>query len=120
MKESIELALASLSNALKEDTRVQEMKEKENRMMESEEVIHLSHRLEEAERTYGLAVSSTDKSMIEKTKIVLHEAKLALDSHPLVKDYTEAFIIVRDLYMQIDDIIFSPYRKKVISGGSKR
>ena len=42
-----------------------------------------------------------------------------LDSYPLAKEYGEAYIAVRDLYMQIDDILFGPYRKKTLSCNSK-
>lgn len=89
-------------------------------MMESEEVLHLSKRLELASEEYSNAVSMNDVKLIEKTKKALHEAKTNIDNHPLVKDYTEAYIKVRDLYMIVDDIIFGPYRKKTIAGGNKQ
>ncbi len=114
-----ENAIRSLGAALKEDPRVLDMKEKENKMMESEEVLHLSKRLELASEEYSRAISLNDKELIEKTRKALHEAKLNIDLHPLVKDYNEAYIKVRDLYMNVDDIIFGPYRSKIIKGVSK-
>ncbi len=110
-----ENAIRSLAKALKEDSRNLDMKEKEKKMMESEEVFHLSKRLESFVEDYSRAISINDKEKIERCKKALFEAKLNLDVHPLVKEYNEAYIKVRDLYMMVDDIIFGPYRSKVIS-----
>ncbi len=114
-----ENAIRSLGAALKADPRVLDMKAKENKMMESEEVLHLSKRLELASEEYSRAISLNDKELIEKTKKALHEAKLNIDLHPLVQEYNEAYIKVRDLYMDVDDIIFGPYRSKIIKGDNE-
>lgn len=120
MEERIEKAISEFASLLKEDARVKALKEKEALMMEDEEAIHLANRLHEAEETYSFVVSTNDKKEIDRAKKNLHQAKLALDMHPSVKAYNEAFVAVRDLYMQIDDLFFGPYRKKVISGKDEK
>ena len=77
--------------------------------------------LDDLEREYSSILSYKDKNSEEAIKVAkaLHEAKAEMDSYPLAKEYTEAFIKVRDLYMEIDDIIFGPYRKKTLSSEAK-
>ncbi len=111
-----ENAIRELAKALKNDIRSQDLKEKEKAMMESEEVFHLSKRLEAASEDYSLAMQMKDKEAIEEKRKALHEIKKQLDSHPLVKAYNEAYVLIRDLYMQVDDIIFGPYRNKTLTG----
>ncbi len=111
-----ENAVNELSSALKNDPRNIDLKEKERIMMESEEVFHLSKRLEMASEDYSRAMQLKDKALIEEKRKALHEIKTKLDSNPLVKAYNEAYVKVRDLYMQVDDIVFGPYRNKTLSG----
>ena len=39
----------------------------------------------------------------------LHEAKLNLDNHPLVREYLNAYAEVRELYGEINEILFSNF-----------
>ena len=115
MNDRLETALNDLAKLLKEDARVLRMREAEGRMNQDSEVIALSKQLEEAERSYSEALATNDSNLIEKKKKDLYESKLALDTNPLVSEYTKLYVEVRDLYAQIDDILFGPYRRKVIT-----
>lgn len=53
----------------------------------------------------------SDPEAIEAQK-ALYAAKEKMDSYPLVVAYNAAYTEVRDLYMQIDDTLFAPFRKK--------
>ena len=116
MEERLLATLEEFGLLLKEDARVTRLKSIEERLIMDEEVQSLSRAKDEAEALYSEAVSLGDETLQAKRQKELYEAKLALDSHPLSQEYTEAFVAVRDLYREIDDILFGPYRKKVISG----
>ena len=44
---------------------------------------------------------------VKKAQHNLHIKKEALDNHPLVRDYLKAYSEVRDLYFELNDILFS-------------
>jgi len=109
-------SIESLKKAIDVDPRILHLNEVEKQVSNNEEVKKLSASLKKIEEEYSfLLMHYGDKN--EKTIAAhhsLYEAKLALDSHPLVKEYSSAYIAVRDLYMLIDDILFSPYRRKIL------
>ena len=43
----------------------------------------------------------------EQGQKVLHQSKLELDNNPVVRDYLDAYIKVRDLFFEMNDILFS-------------
>lgn len=121
MEEEILKSITSLGDALKEDPRVKRLNSLEEKLYEDFTLIELVKKKDDIERDYESSLSYLSPSS-EEAKIkqkALYEAKLALDSYPLVKEYNEAYIIVRDLYMQIDDIVFGKYRSKTLSSEAK-
>lgn len=99
---------------MEEDPRFIALMEAEARLEEDPEVISLSKIKAEKEEEYNDAIShfgEKNPMTIEKRKN-LHQAKLDLDYHPLAKEYTEAFVAVRDLLSVIDDILFDDLRIK--------
>lgn len=116
MNEKAICSVESLKKAIDEDPRVLLLNELDQKISKNEEVKKLSTSLKEKEKEYSFFLTHYGA---KNTKTIamqhsLYEAKLVLDSHPLVKEYSSAYIAVRDLYMLIDDILFSPYRKKVL------
>ncbi len=116
MEEKIIKELQTLKASIDNDERLLRLSELEAKLAEDEEVKRLSKRLKKEEEAYSFALSTYGKNSEEtkKAQLALFEAKKELDSLPLVKEYNEAYIAVRDLYMQIDDIIFSPFRRRVL------
>ena len=114
MEEFIAEALESLRSALDGDPRVKALEEAEKELLGNEEVIALAKKKDAAESDYELALKTN--SGVEAARKRLYEAKLALDTHPVSKRYNEAYIAVRDLYMEIDDILIGPYRGKILMG----
>lgn len=106
--------LELLNKALKNDPRVLRLDKLEKEIEKSEDVIAISEEVKKKEEILANAYSEKDKELANHS---LYESKLKLDSLDITKRYNEAFIEVRDLYMQIDDIIFGAYRKKVPSIG---
>ncbi len=120
MDERIYKELDKLKTAMKEDERFLRLSMLETRLEEDEEVIELSAKLKSKEEAYSFSLSVFDKGSEEarKAQKELYEAKKELDSLPLVKEYNKAYTEVRDLYMRIDDILFSPFRHKILKIGS--
>src|SRR5574344_205101 len=112
MEKFIEDALAELHGALSSDSRVKELDSLEKQLANDKALISLSKRLQLAEEDYSFVCSAfpDDKKKIQESQKKLHLAKLALDEEPLAKKYNEAYKKVSYLYMEIDDVIFSPYR----------
>ncbi len=108
--------LETLKKAMDNDPRIVRLNELESVLSGDKEVQSFSLILKEKEENYSSLLSlygEKDQKTIEARRS-LYEAKKALDSLPSVMNYNEAFIAVRDLYMQIDDIVFSSYRRKTL------
>lgn len=121
MEETVLKAINELSVALKEDPRVKELNSIEEKLYDDQTLIELVKKKNDLERDYESSLSylSPDSEEAYLKQKALYEAKFELDSYPLVKKYNEAYIKVRDLYMNIDDIIFGPYRSKTLSSEAK-
>ena len=106
-----------LKNALINDERIIKLQEAEKKMNESKEVQILSYKKDIAISNYSDALNhfSKDSEEIKQYQKELHLAKKALDEHPLVKDYLSCYIKVRDLYNEINDILFSNLRENLRS-----
>ena len=88
-----------LKELLESDPRIKDLNEKEEAMKNSDEVKALVDKKERAISLYSVSSEQGQK--------VLHQSKLELDSHPLVRAYLDAYSKVRDLYFEINDILFS-------------
>ena len=121
MNISLSKSLEGLKAALSGDERIIKLGELEKKLYDDPSLLELVKRKDDLEREYNSLLTYKDRNSEEAIKVskALHEAKEEMDSYPLAKEYTEAFIVVRDLFMEIDDIIFGPYRKKTISINTK-
>lgn len=117
MEKFIEDSLKELHQALNSDSRVVELDSLEKELSSDKTLFDLSKRLQLAEEDYSFVCSSfpDDKKKISESQKKLHLAKLALDEEPLAKKYNEAYKKVSYLYMEIDDIIFAPFRGKTLT-----
>ncbi len=121
MKKELMDALTALKEAMREDPRFKRLEETEKAAASSKEVQSLHKKMEEIAKEYELALS-THANSDEAVKAIekrLYVAKLEFDSHPLVKDYSDAFTVVKDLTLKIDDLLFGPYNRKTLSVGGK-
>ena len=98
-----------LKDLLSNDERLILLNMLETKMNESEEVMALAYQKDLAVSAYSDALNhfAKDSEEIKKTQHDLHVKKEALDNHPLVKEYLKAYSEVRDLYFQINEILFS-------------
>lgn len=85
----------------------------EKRLNDSFEVYNLSNEkdtcLEEYLRLKDSLGEKDKKTILSLKK--LQEAKEKLNNFPLVKEYLTSYTKVRDLYMEVDNILFSDFRK---------
>ena len=109
--------IETLKKALANDARVKALNNANANLEASKEVFLLSEKFYEAQANYGDAVAAYPSASEEVllSQQALHLAKKELDEHPLVRAYYEAYIPVRDLYWEIDETLFAPFRSVHVS-----
>jgi len=112
----LEKSLTELKDAIAKDPRTQKLAALEAKLYEDPALLELVKKKDDLENEYNRILSYKDKDSEEAKTVekALFEAKLTLDTYPLAKEYSAAFVELRDIYMQIDDIIFGPFRKKTL------
>ena len=98
-----------LKDLLTNDPRIIRLNELEEKMNKSEEVMALAYQKDLAITSYSDALNHFTKESeeVKKAQHELHVKKEALDNHPLVKEYLKAYSEVRNLYYELNDILFS-------------
>lgn len=111
MEKDIYLKAENLKELLSKDPRIIKLNELEKKMNEDEEVMSLAYKKDMASVNYSDILNHFSKDSKEAQKALkeLHEAKLNLDNHPLVKEYMKAYIEVRELYEEINKILFANF-----------
>ena len=111
MDEKVYNLASSLNEELNNNPLVKQLNELDKELNDNYEVFKLSNKKDEAleqylfnKDHYGENHELTIKALKE-----LSIAKEKLNTHPLVKKYLEVYSKVRDLYMQVNDIILSDY-----------
>ena len=95
-----------LKDLFASDSRINDLNEKEKLMKENEEVLALVKKKDLAVIQYENSLKISTKDNKEEQK-ALHQSKLELDNHPVVRAYLDAYVKVRDLYFAINDILFA-------------
>ena len=98
-----------LKDLLTNDPRIIRLNELEKKMNENEEVMALAYQKDLAVSEYSDTLNhfAKDSEQVKNAQHNLHLKKEALDSHPLVREYLNAYSEVRDLYYELNDILFS-------------
>ena len=109
MVSNIYLLAGELKDLLDNDERIIRLNKLENELNNNEEVMALSYQKDLAVSAYSdvLNYFANDSEEIKKYQHELFLKKEALDNHPLVKSYLKAYSEVRDLYFQINEILFN-------------
>ena len=107
-----------LKETLSKDPRIIKLDELEDKMNNSNEVAKLAIKKEAASDDYNFALShfAKDSKEVEEAQRKLYLAKKDLDLNPEVKEYMEQYKIVRDLYKEINDTLFSIINKDKCEG----
>ena len=109
MVSNIYLLAGELKDLLDNDERIIRLNKLENELNNNEEVMALSYQKDLAVSSYSDALNhfANNSEEIKKYQHELFLKKEALDNHPLVKSYLKAYSEVRDLYFQINEILFN-------------
>ncbi len=101
-----------LNQSLVNNPKVKQLNKLEEELDNSYEVYLLSQKKDEALELYTKLkeVYKDDNEEVKASLIKLKEAKENLSNHPLVKSYLSIYNEVRDLYMEVDDILFSEFK----------
>ena len=107
--------LNNLKTAIENDERVLALKQIDDKLNKDEEVMKLAYQKDMASLSYEDALKHfpKDSKEVKDAQIRLHQAKLALDNHPLVKQYNEAYKNVRLMYEKINEELFSSFKNGV-------
>ena len=109
MVSNIYLLAGELKDLLDNDERIIRLNKLENELNNNEEVMALSYQKDLAVSSYSDALNhyANNSEEIKKYQHELFLKKEALHNHPLVKEYLKAYSEVRDLYFQINEILFN-------------
>ena len=109
MVSNIYLLAGELKDLLDNDERIIRLNKLENELNNNEEVMALSYQKDLAVSSYSDALNhfANNAEEMKKYQHELFLKKEALDNHPLVKSYLKAYSEVRDLYFQINEILFN-------------
>ena len=117
MNETTRASLFLLREVLENDPRSRLLDEKEALLSGSKEVEILSRNAKEKAEEYAVAMKVEDEEGKTRATKAFHEAKKALDEHPLTRDYQAAYSEVRRLLSEVESILFAPYRDRIRCGG---
>ena len=115
MAKDIYEAAYELKDLLSKDERIKRLNELEQIMNNDDEVIALAYQKDLAVSNYSDALNHfpEDSEEVKKAQRELYEKKLALDTHPLVRQYLDAYKEVRDLYIQMNALLFDGLNLKM-------
>ena len=104
-----------LKDLLSQDERIKRLNELEQKMNNDDEVIALAYQKDLAVSNYSDILNhfSEDSEEVKKVQKELYEKKLALDTHPLVRQYLDAYKEVRNLYIQMNALLFDGLNLKM-------
>ena len=113
MDEHIYSLANNLSETLNSHPLIIKLNELEKELNDSFEVYNLSNKKDECLEKYTRlkeTLGENHKDTLNALK-ELKEAKEKLDNFPLVKEYLNVYNQVRDIYLEIDNILFADFRK---------
>ena len=121
MNEEILKLTYQLKDALNKDSRIVNLNQIEVAMNENEEVMSLSYKKDVALDKYNemLKYFSDTSEEVIKARKELAKNKKELESHPLVREYLKAYQMVRMLYEEINNTLFSYINKNMCPTGVK-
>lgn len=108
MDKDVYILAMELKQILENDFRLNVLNELEAKMNQDEVVMALAYQKDIASAEYSDALNhfSEDNENTIKARQKLYLRKKALDEHHLVRQYLSAYSQVRDLYLEINNLLF--------------
>lgn len=110
MKKEIYVDVYNLKEALTNDPRIIHLNELEKKMNDDDSVMALAYQKDVASSRYGdmlTIYSNQEVDEVKNAREALIKAKSLLYTHPLVREYLDAFQAVRAIYQDINRKIFA-------------
>ena len=113
MDEKIYQLANSLNQEINNNPEVIRLNELEKALNDSYDVYLLSNKKDETLEEYSRLkeIYSEDDERVKSALLKVKDAKEKLNNFPLVKEYLAQYAIVRDMYLEIDNILFSDFKK---------
>jgi hypothetical protein len=101
-----------LKETLEQDQRVVLLNQLDHLLNQNQTLLALSETYQRAQANYqSMWESYGDESPhLLRARAELHQVKVQVDSHPLVRDYLKAYGQVREIYQTIQQKIFTPFK----------
>lgn len=101
-----------LKEALEEDDRVVLLNQLDKQLSQNQTLLALSEHYQRSQTNYQSMWESygDDSPHLLRARAELHQVKIQVDSHPLVRDYLKVYGQVREIYSWIQLKIFSPFK----------
>jgi len=114
MEEKLIKQIYELKSLLSKDNRIISLNKAENLMNENEEVMKLAYAKDMAiDELNSIPESLKDSEVYNKAMEKVSFAKTNLQNHPLVADYLTKYAVVRDLFLEVNEILFSGFQEKL-------
>ena len=112
MDEKIFFLTDELKKEMDNDPRFLKLQEKEEKMNNSEEVMRLAYQKDLKSDRYNdlLKIYDDKHPLVVQARKELVEAKTNLESHQLVKEYLQAYIEVKKLLYEVNEILFGDFK----------
>ena len=112
MDDKIYFLTKELRKEMDNDPRFMRLDELNKRMNDDESVILLAMKKDRLNEKYNdlCKVYDDENPLVVEARKELLDAKIELESHPLVKEYLAAYNEVRTLLMEVNDILFSEFK----------
>lgn len=109
VNETISKATYTLKKDIDNDERIILLNKLEKELNENEEVMALAYKKDMAIDHYSemTRLYKDDSEEVTNARKELSLAKANLDNHPLVREYIKAYQAVRELYNEINSILYS-------------
>lgn len=114
MEDKIYFLVKDLKEEMDKDPRFILLNELNEKMNNDESVIRLAMKKDTLNDRYNdlLKIYKDDDEVVIKARKELLSAKEELENHPIVKEYLKAYGEVRDLLLEVNNILFGEFKER--------
>lgn len=112
MDEKILILTEKLKNAMENDPRFLRLKEIEEKMNDDESVMRLAYHKDIENDKYNdlLKIYDENHPLVKQAQKALYDANQELNNHPVVKSYMAAYLEVKMVLHQVNNILFADFK----------
>ena len=112
MDEKILILTEKLKNAMENDPRFLRLKEIEEKMNDDESVMRLAYHKDMENDKYNdlLKIYDENHSLVKQAQKALYDANQELNNHLVVKSYMAAYLEVKMVLHQVNNILFADFK----------